>query len=482
MDMNKENTPMQGQTTGGAFFYNEQEGITNYKNATYENMYRVSEVDTNKKKTNKRKDKTDHKDKKTLATAVTLVVCACVLIGLTIAVFRLRYGASSSGGPSQTPIATNDAGDTGVTTSEIQDEDTATTGLTSEETQTEGIGSAETGATQITLNIAATADEVETYATQVVEKTLPTIVAIDNNFTERSRTIYGVYEEEVMTTGSGIIIGASNTELLIVTNNHVVSGAEDLKVNFYGGGTAPATIRGTNSALDLAVIIVNTSDVDAQTMSMIGVATLGDSDRLKLGEPIIAIGNALGYGQSVTTGVVSAVNREITMEDGTSGVYIQIDAAINHGNSGGALLNSRGEVIGINTAKLSETSVEGMGFAIPITQARATIEKLMSIGARQMVPAEQKGYLGVQVGVTQDMEGAYIAGVVSGSCAEKAGLAVGDVIVAVEEIEVTSNSELVDAMNYFKIGDSVNLTVMKKTMGGYTKTQVTLTLEAKPQG
>lgn len=170
------------------------------------------------------------------------------------------------------------------------------------------------------------------------------------------------------------------------------------------------------------------------------------------------------------------------MEDGTTGVFIQIDAAINHGNSGGALLNSRGELIGINTAKLSETSVEGMGFAIPITQAKTTIEKLMSIGARQMVPAEQKGYLGVKAGVIEDMPGAYLAEVTPGSPAEKAGLAVGDVITAVEEIEVTSSNELVDAMNYFKIGETVNLTVMKKTMGGYTKTQVSLTLEPKPEG
>lgn len=468
---------LNNNNANGVFRYDEQPRTYGGAGATYENIYRVPEPDQKQKKKSNA-----GKGNRALVWVVTLVLCAGVLIGLTVAVFRLRYGGQTGGdGPKVPPVAASE-GMTDASSGETDPTDTAGAGITEGSAPEGGIGSAETGSSQITLNIAASADEVETYATQVVEKTLPTIVAIDNNYTERSRTIYGVYEEEVMTTGSGIIIGASQTELLIVTNNHVVSGANDLKVNFFGGGTAPATIRGTNSGQDLAVIIVNTADVDETTMSMIGVATLGDSDVLKLGEPIVAIGNALGYGQSVTTGVVSAVNREITMEDGTTGVFIQIDAAINHGNSGGALLNSRGELIGINTAKLSETSVEGMGFAIPITQAKTTIEKLMSIGARQMVPAEQKGYLGVKAGVIEDMPGAYLAEVTPGSPAEKAGLAVGDVITAVEEIEVTSSNELVDAMNYFKIGETVNLTVMKKTMGGYTKTQVSLTLEPKPEG
>ncbi|MBQ6735298.1 MAG: trypsin-like peptidase domain-containing protein [Lachnospiraceae bacterium] len=336
-----------------------------------------------------------------------------------------------------------------------------------------------TGNEKIELEIAEDTPVVVTDVTKVVDDVIPSIVSIDNNFTERTRTIYGVYEQDALASGSGVIIGKSETELLIVTNNHVISGANSLLVFFHGGGSAPAEVRGTNAAMDLAVIVVQMADLSEETKNTIKVATIGDSDTLQLGEPTIAIGNALGIGQSVTTGVVSALNREITMEDGTSGTFIQTDAAINHGNSGGALINSRGELIGINTAKLGGSSVEGMGFAIPITQARETIERLMTQGVRELAAEGNRGYMNISINTAQGITGAYITTVQEGGAAEEAGMQIGDVITRLDDIEITSRDDLISALDYYSVGDTVEVTVQRLTIGGFVEMHFTITLRSQ---
>ena len=319
---------------------------------------------------------------------------------------------------------------------------------------------------------------VTTDVTEVVENVLPCVVIIDNNFTARQRTIYGVYEEEAMGTGSGVIIGKSETELLIVTNNHVVSGANTLQVQFIDGERADAEIKGTNAGNDLAVVSVKLGALSGSTQDAIRIVTLGDSDSLRLGEPVIAIGNALGYGQSVTTGVVSALNREVTMQDGTSGVFIQTDAAINEGNSGGALLNSKGELIGINTAKLGGSTVEGMGFAIPITQARERIERLMNIGSQIKYNESEKGYLGITVMTPQGIKGAYVQTVVEGSAADKGGMEEGDIIIAIDDIEISSRDDLLNALNYYPAGERVTVTVQRRSLAGENEIKLNITLQS----
>lgn len=354
--------------------------------------------------------------------------------------------------------------------------------IASGEDEEEQGGSANAGrdssSSTMTLNISENQSAVLTDVTQVVREVMPAIVAIDNSFTERERTIYGVYEYDALGTGSGVIIGRSNTELLIVTNNHVISGANELKVRFIGDGEAPAQVRGTNAGMDLAVIVVELEDVDAYTQEMISVATLGDSDLLQMGEPVIAIGNAQGLGQSVTTGVVSALNRDVTSADGLSGTFIQTDAAINHGNSGGALLNSRGEVIGINTLRVDGSAVEGIGFAIPITKARETIERLMNLGIHEVVDEENRGYFGISVTTAVEIPGAYVSAVREGSAAEEAGLVVSDIITGVEELPVTSQEDLLSALEFFAAGDTITITIQHKTPGGYVEQQKTVTLQS----
>lgn len=228
----------------------------------------------------------------------------------------------------------------------------------------------------------------------IVENTLPSIVSITNMSVQEVQNFFGgISQQESESAGSGIIISQNDSELLVVTNNHVVEGSDTLTVTFNDGNSVEAQIKGTDSARDLAVVAVPLDKISDDTMNAIKVATLGDSDSLKVGEPAIAIGNALGYGQSVTTGIVSATGRTI---DGFDGEYIQTDAAINPGNSGGALLNANGEVIGINSAKINSSAVEGMGFAIPISDASDVIQNLMNKETRSKVSDEERGYLGIK--------------------------------------------------------------------------------------
>ena len=317
----------------------------------------------------------------------------------------------------------------------------------------------------------------------IVENTLPSIVSITHMSVQEVQNFFGgTSQQESDSAGSGIIISQNDSELLVVTNNHVVEGSDTLTVTFNDGNSVEAQIKGTDSARDLAVVAVPLDKISDDTMNAIKVATLGDSDSLKVGEPAIAIGNALGYGQSVTTGIVSATGRTI---DGFDGEYIQTDAAINPGNSGGALLNANGEVIGINSAKINSSAVEGMGFAIPISDASDVIQNLMNKETRSKVSDEERGYLGIK-GYDVSEEGAqmynmptgvYVKEVMSGGGAEKAGLTKGSIITGFEGSSISGMSSLQEQLQYYKAGEEVTLTVQIPDKNGeYTEKEIKVTL------
>ena len=323
----------------------------------------------------------------------------------------------------------------------------------------------------------------------IVKDVMPAMVSIVNYYTERVSSFWGqTYEEEVPASGSGIIVSRTDTELLIVTNNHVVEDANRLVVTLIDGTEVQARVKGTDADMDLAVISISLEDLSDETVNAITVATLGDSDNLELGEQVIAIGNALGYGQSVTVGYVSALDRELDMEDGTVGTYIQTDAAINGGNSGGALLNAAGEVIGINSAKIGGYAVEGMGYAIPITAASPIIADLMERQTRNKVAEADMGYMGIEPQDVTDQavqlygipKGVYVVSVASGSGAEAAGMVRGDVITKFDGNKISSYANLQEVLQYYEIGDTVKVTVMRPEFGEYVSHELTLTLGARP--
>lgn len=350
---------------------------------------------------------------------------------------------------------------------------------------TDGSAAAETGTLspmQVTY--------VQSDVSDVVEDVMPAMVSIVNKTVTTTTDFWGQsYQRESTGSGSGIIVAESDEELLIVSNNHVVDGATTLEVTFTDGSTAEASIKGRDSDMDLAVIAVPLSNLSEETKSAIAVATLGDSDSLKLGEPVIAIGNALGYGQSVTTGVISALNREMELEDGSTGTFIQIDAAINPGNSGGALLNINGEVIGINSNKIGATTVEGMGYAIPISSASPIIAELMERQTRSRVADEEMGYMGITMQEITDQiiqmynmpQGVFVYDVAQGSAAETAGIKRGDVVVKFDGQKITSSSDLKDALQYYKAGDTATVTVKRSVNGEYESIDLEITLGEKPK-
>ena len=318
----------------------------------------------------------------------------------------------------------------------------------------------------------------------IVENTLPSIVSITNMSVQEVQNFFGgISQQESESAGSGIIISQNDSELLVVTNNHVVEGSDTLTVTFNDGNSVEAQIKGTDSARDLAVVAVPLDKISDDTMNAIKVATLGDSDSLKVGEPAIAIGNALGYGQSVTSGIVSATER--TLDGYEGGTLIQTDAAINPGNSGGALLNANGEVIGINSAKINSSAVEGMGFAIPISDASDVIQNLMNKETRSKVSDEERGYLGIK-GYDVSEEGAqmynmptgvYVKEVMSGGGAEKAGLTKGSIITGFEGSSISGMSALQEQLQYYKAGEEVTLTVQIPDKNGeYTEKDIKVTL------
>lgn len=321
----------------------------------------------------------------------------------------------------------------------------------------------------------------------VVQEVMPAMVSINNHYTEKMSFFGQSYVNEADASGSGIIVGKNDTELLIVTNYHVIADAEKLTVQFVEGSEIEASVKGTDADMDLAVIAVALDNIDNSTMDQIAIATLGDSDSLELGEPAIAIGNSLGYGQSVTTGVISALDRNITLSDGSDGTFIQTDAAINPGNSGGALLNMKGEVIGINSNKIGGSVVEGMGYAIPISSASPIIADLMLKETKNRVAEEERGYLGISgIDVTEDVsqmygipEGVFITQVYEGTAASSAGLQKGDIITEFDGDSIRSMDELQEELEFYAKGDTVEVTVMSASNNGYVSRNVTLTLGTK---
>lgn len=316
----------------------------------------------------------------------------------------------------------------------------------------------------------------------VVNEVMPSVVSITS--TIQSSNYYGFGTQESEGAGSGFIVAKTKDNLMIATNNHVVSDATSLTVGFADDTTAKATVVGTDSSADLAVISVKLSDIKDSTASKIKVATLGSSDDLKVGEEVVAIGNALGYGQSVTTGVVSAKNREISLTDGTMNL-LQTDAAINPGNSGGVLINMDGQVVGINNAKLEDTSVEGMGYAIPITTAKTILTDLMNASSVSTKDAAFLGVVGRDINESYSSalgipSGIYVSQVVSGSPAEKAGISAGDVITKFEGNNVSTMSGLKEKLALKKANTKVKITFKRANQSGtYKEKTVTVTLGKK---
>lgn len=361
--------------------------------------------------------------------------------------------------------------------------------------------------------IGADAESGNGTVASVAQASMPSVVAITTVSVQEIPSFfgYGSRQYKSAATGSGIIVGDNDEELLIATNNHVVDGASTLSVCFMGNDVmnaetetenaddtgdlnledaVSARIKGTDSDNDLAVIAVKKADIPEDTLSEIKIAQIGSSEDLVVGQQVVAIGNALGYGQSVTSGWISALNRTISTEDGTSSSgLIQTDAAINPGNSGGALLNMKGELIGINSAKYADSTVEGMGYAIPISRAKPILEDLMNRQTREKVSSEEKGYLGVVLSnlTTEaiqmyDMpEGAFVRGVEEKSPAEKGGICKGDIIVKFDGQSVTSGDDLLTKLQYYKSGEKIEAVVARATDGEYQESTVEITLGSRSE-
>lgn len=355
-----------------------------------------------------------------------------------------------------------------------------------------------------TLLSTAKVDEAEdvstdgtiTGVTEVASAVMPAVVSITNKSVEEVQDLFSMYgygyggsgrtyEYETESAGSGIIVGQNDDELLICTNYHVVEDAKEITVGFVDNEVYEADVKGTDSSNDLAVVAVKLADISDDTMSQIKIAEIGDSDSLQVGQQVVAIGNALGYGQSVTTGIVSALGRSLELDGYTSAELIQTDAAINPGNSGGPLLDMKGRVIGINSAKAASSGVEGMGYAIPISSTKDIIEDLMNKKTRtEVVDEEDSAYIGITgEDVSEEMSslygiprGVYITDVSEGSPAEDAGLKKGDIITKFDSSGVNSMSELKDMLAYYAAGEEVTVTINTANDGEYVESEVTLTL------
>lgn len=361
---------------------------------------------------------------------------------------------------------------------------------------TEGDGN--NNAATPTTTVAGSSSDVYDVS-DIVTNCMPSVVSITNVGTTEFRTFFGTYEQESQSSGSGIIIGRNDTEILIVTNNHVVSKANEISVYFNSDGedadednVISARVKGTDPGKDLAVIAVKVSDIPQETLDIIKIATIGDSGMLAVGEPVVAIGNAYGYGLSVTSGIVSALNREVSVEsDGMmiNNRLIQTDAAINPGNSGGALLNSKGELIGINSVKFISEEVEGMGYAIPISDVETIIGDLMNKVTRDLVEESDRGYLGITgVDVTTDAsknygmpEGVYINTITEGGAAEKAGLQKGDIITKLDGSRITGYSQLRETLSYYSSGETISITIQRMENSEYAEKVLEITLSSGEQ-
>lgn len=376
---------------------------------------------------------------------------------------------------------------------------------------TDSVDLQETASDDSTADKALSDSENGTVAA-VAQASMPSVVAITTVSVQEIPSFFGYssHQYKSASTGSGIIVGDNDDELLIATNNHVVDGATTLSVCFIGDDVAnaetetvnagdngdlnvedavSAKIKGTDADNDLAVVAVKKSDIPEDTLNQIKIAQIGSSDDLAVGQQVVAIGNALGYGQSVTSGWISALNRTISTDDGTNSTgLIQTDAAINPGNSGGALLNMKGELIGINSAKYADSAVEGMGYAIPISKAKPILEELMNRETREKVDSSKKGYLGVSLAnlTTEAIEmynmptGAFVRSVEDDSPAQEAGICKGDIIVKFDGQKVSDGDDLLDKLQYYKSGEKIEAVIARATNGEYEENTIELTLGTRP--
>jgi|GEM_PF-2115225 len=325
----------------------------------------------------------------------------------------------------------------------------------------------------------------------IVRNAMPSLVSISCTFRNTTSFFGYLYEGTSEGAGSGIIVGKNDKELLIATNNHVVDGAITVTVTFLDGSQISASVRGTEEAADLAIVSVPLSDISSETLDGITIATLGNSDDAKVGQMVIAIGNALGYGQTTTVGYLSAKEREITISDASTGkttkyTALQVDAAINPGNSGGALINTEGKVIGINSAKLSNTKVEGIGYAIPINDAINILDELMN---REILTEEEQGYLGVYLSdqeITEEISrlygfpsGVFISEPVKGGAADQAGILAGDIITKINGSPVTTRTQLQEKVKSYRCGTEIEVTLARLENGEYTERNLTVILGSK---
>jgi serine protease Do len=371
----------------------------------------------------------------------------------------------------------------------------------------------------VTLSVASRDDSEDSVIAQtgtvagVAQAAMPSVVAITSVSIQEIPSFFGhggIREYSSTGSGSGIIVGENDTELLIATNNHVVDGAQTLSVCFIGNdvvgaeeettslasgdgdinveNAVTAKIKGTDEDNDLAVISVEKADIPEETMSQIKIAQIGSSDDLIVGEQVVAIGNALGYGQSVTSGWISALNRSVSLENGETAELIQTDAAINPGNSGGALLNMNGELIGINSAKYADETVEGMGYAIPISKAQPILEELMNRQTREIVDEEDAAYLGVKaadlsseaISMYNMPAGAFIIEVTAGEAADNAGIRKGDIIVKLDGQKVSGKEDLIDKLQYYAAGEEIEIVIERASNGEYVEIPLQVTMGKRP--
>ena len=459
-----------GQNAGSGWHnpYNSQNQSWQYGNGNYGTGNAGAAAGKKKEKKPKEKKPVNPFWKKALAVVLS-AVCFGVIAGVSFLAVASLGGYQNNMASASAPAAVGG----GSAEAETASEQTAGGSTDSDAPAAQG-----------------TTTMVVTDVTEVVEQVMPAIVAITNESVTSIESFWGqTYEQQQESAGSGIIIGENDEELLIATNNHVVADATQLYVSFIDNAIVEARVKGTSPSMDLAVIAVKKENVEPDTMNAITIAQMGDSDSLKVGEPVVAIGNALGYGQSVTTGVVSALNRVLEVDEtGTSNAMIQTDAAINPGNSGGALLDINGQVIGINSNKIGGNAIEGMGYAIPISAARPIIEQLMSQETREALGEAEKGYLGIScINVTAAMaeaygmpEGIYVAQVYAGTGAAEAGIVKGDIITGVNGMTVTTQDDLLNAMQYYAIGETIEITVMHgNPTEGYAEESRTVTLTSQ---
>ena len=451
----------QSYTTGN--YGNAQDSSRTYTAGAAEQMPKMEREDFYKKKEKKAKAP---KVKKQHGFGMTVAKCAALALVFGLVSSTVFYG---------TGMAFR------YTTKDTQKQ------VTAENKENSSGGTVNSGSLPVTgVSTATTVTDVS----DVVENVMPSIVSIANLSQQEGMDFFGrTYVQETPSEGSGIIIAQTDEEIFVATNNHVVAESSQLTVNFIDDQQVTAEIKGTDASTDLAVVSVKVKDIPSDTMDKIKVATLGSSDSIKVGQSVVAIGNALGYGQSVTTGVVSAVDREVTVQDQTTGTtitndLIQTDAAINPGNSGGALLNMNGEVIGINSVKYSDTQVEGMGYSIPISAAEPIINDLIT---KEVVDESNSSYLGVSgQDVTSELsesfgmpEGVYITMVAENSAAEQAGIRKGDVITSFAGRKVTSMEGLSDIMQYYAAGTEVEVALQTNQNGEWVENTVTVKLGKK---